>query len=327
MLYIPKVQPKDRRIALVSALTLCCSTKMKSVFQNLSDVRVFLAVVRAGSTLAASKTLGMAQPTVARRIEALEHVLKLVLFERNTQGFTPTQNALSLVPSAEAVEEAAMAVDLKAAQLASVQSGTIRLTAVMDAFNPRLSAILKEFVESYGNVSFELIPSDDAINISSGDVDVAIRWTNKEIDDPSLICRKLATVTHSLFASKSYAPKSDLPHSESDMEGHRYLVFGGKMAYHSVNEWLLERIKPDQIAMACQDFKAMETGVQMGAGIGVLPTRFMKSDQTLIHCIELPEDLGSTVWLIVNPTAYRRPEVKAFTAFFAPRYSAHLRNN
>ena len=59
----------DWRIDLVSAPALCCSTKMKGVFQNLSDVRVFLAVLRAGSTLAASKTLGMAQPTVARRIE------------------------------------------------------------------------------------------------------------------------------------------------------------------------------------------------------------------------------------------------------------------
>jgi DNA-binding transcriptional LysR family regulator len=95
----------------------------------------------------------------------------------------------------------------------------------------------------------------------SGDVDVAIRWSNKEIDDPSLICRKLATVTHSLFASKSYAPKSDLPHSESDMEGHKYIVFGGKLANNSINEWLLERIKPDQIAMTCQDFKAMKTGM------------------------------------------------------------------
>ena len=56
---------------------------MKSDFRDWSDVRVFLAVVRAGSTLAASKSLGMAQPTVARRIEALEHALGLVLFERD----------------------------------------------------------------------------------------------------------------------------------------------------------------------------------------------------------------------------------------------------
>ena len=111
---------------------------MKSVFQTLSDVRVFLALMRAGSTLAASKTLGMAQPTVARRIDALEHVLKLVLFERNTQGFTPTQDALMLLPSAKAVEKAAKELDATAARLASSQSRTIRITAVTDAFNPHL---------------------------------------------------------------------------------------------------------------------------------------------------------------------------------------------
>jgi len=300
---------------------------MKSVFQNLSDVRVFLAVLRAGSTLAASKTLGMAQPTVARRIEALEHVLGLVLFDRNTQGFTPTQDALMLLPSAEAVEKAAKVLDATAARLASSQSRTIRMTAVTDAFNPHLSAILEGFVDSHGSVNFELVPSDDAIDISAGDVDIAIRWTNKEIDDPSLICRNLATITHSLFASKSYAAKSDLPHSESEMSGHKYLVFGGNLTLNMVNEWLHQRISPDQIAMTCQDFKAMATAVQMGAGIGVLPTRFMKSDDTLVHCFELPENLGSTVWLLVNPSAYRRPEVKAFSAYFAPRYSAHLRKN
>ena len=300
---------------------------MKSVFQNLSDVRVFLAVMRAGSTLAASKTLGIAQPTVARRIESLEHVLKLVLFERNTQGFTPTQDALMLLPSAEAVEEAAKRLDATAARLASEKSRTIRITAVTDAFNPRLSAILGDFVESYGSMNFELIPSDETIDISAGDVDIAIRWTNKGIDDPSLICRNLATVTHSLFASKSYAAKSDVPHSETEMDGHKYLVLGGNLYFNTVNKWLLQRINPDQIAMTCQDFKAMKTAIQMGAGIGVLPTRFMKSDDTLVHCIELPDDLGSTVWLLVNPSAYRRPEVKAFTAYFAPRYSAHLRKN
>jgi DNA-binding transcriptional LysR family regulator len=300
---------------------------MKSVSQNLSDVRVFLAVLRAGSTLAASKILEMAQPTVARRIEALEHTLGLVLFERTTQGFVPTQDALALVQNAEAVEDAAKELDANAARLASSQSRTIRITAVTDAFNPRLSAILEGFVESYGSVNFELIPSDEAIDISAGDADIAIRWTNKEIEDPSLICRNLATVTHSLFASKSYAAKSDVPRSETEMDGHKYLVLGGNHYFNTINKWLLQRISPDQIAMTCQDFKAMETAVQMGAGIGVLPTRFMKNDDTLVHCIELPETLGSTVWLLVNPSAHRRPEVKAFTAYFAPRYSAHLRKN
>lgn len=300
---------------------------MKSAFQNWSDVRVFLAVLRAGSTLAASKVLGMAQPTVARRIEALEHSLRLVLFERDTQGFRPTKDALALVSAAEAIEEAAKVLDTMAVRLASAQSRTIRITAVVDAFNPRLSAILESFVESYGNVSFDLVPSDDAIDISGGDVDIAIRWTNKELDDPSLICRKLALVSLSLFASKTYAAKSSLPRSETDLDGHRYLVFGGKMADDKLNKWLLQRISTEQIAMTCQDIKATEIAVQMGSAIGMLPTRFMRTDDALAQCFELPEDLGSSVWLLVNPSAYRRPEVKAFTAFFAPRYSAIFRDD
>lgn len=300
---------------------------MKSIFQNWSDVRVFLAVLRAGSTLAASNELGMAQPTVARRIEALEHTLGVTLFDRNTQGFRPTSDAQALVSGAEAIEEAAIVFNMKADRLASAHSRTIRITAVVDAFNPRLSAILEGFVESYGNVSFDLVASDDPIDISGGDVDVAIRWTNKKIDDPSLICRKLTMVGLSLFASKSYAAKSDLPHSETDMDGHSYLNYGGKLADDSLNKWLLQRIDPDQIAMTCQEIKAMEVAVQMGAGIGILPTRFMRTDDTLVQCFELPEDFWSTVWLLVNPSAYRRPEVKAFTAFFAPRYSAIFRDD
>ena len=81
---------------------------MKSELRDWSDVRVFLAVVRAGSTLAASKVLGLAQPTVARRIEALERSLGLFLFERDTRGFQPTPEARALIAHAQSLEAAAI---------------------------------------------------------------------------------------------------------------------------------------------------------------------------------------------------------------------------
>lgn len=64
---------------------------------NWSDISVFLTVCREGSTLAASKQLGVSQPTVARRIDALEHQLGLTLFERDTHGFKPTLTAKGLL--------------------------------------------------------------------------------------------------------------------------------------------------------------------------------------------------------------------------------------
>jgi len=60
----------------------------------------------------------------------------------------------------------------------------------------------------------------------------------------------------------------------------------------------------------------------MGVGIGLLPTRFKQRTDNIVHCFELPAETKVTCWLVVSPTAYRRPEVKAFAAYFAPRYSA-----
>ena len=87
---------------------------MNSQFKNWSDLRVFLAVFRLGSTLAASKKLGIAQPTVSRRIDALEAEVGLTLFDRDTRGFKPTDFAKLLLPLAEEMERVAEKFDRKA---------------------------------------------------------------------------------------------------------------------------------------------------------------------------------------------------------------------
>ncbi|MFV2002671.1 MAG: LysR family transcriptional regulator [Paracoccaceae bacterium] len=297
-----------------------------STFQNWSDVRAFLAVVRAGSTLAASRTLGMAQPTVARRIEALEHSLGIVLFERNTRGFQPTPAAQALIGAAEALETAVCDFADVADRWSASNSRIIRITAVEAAFNTRFSGILEDFISSYGDVQFELMPSDERVDISAGHADVAIRLA-KKIDDQTLICRKITDIRASLFASSSYAAKHALPTTENDLRGHKFLVFKGDRAPRDINDWLLERISPSQIAMTCPDMKSMQTAVQMGVGIGLLPTRFERNTDNIVRCFSLPEETAMPSWLLVNPAAYRRPEVKAFTAYFAPRYSAMYRED
>ena len=51
-----------------------------------SDLRYFLSVARSGTTLGAARLLGVKQTTCARRIEALERVLGLALFECTSTG-------------------------------------------------------------------------------------------------------------------------------------------------------------------------------------------------------------------------------------------------
>ena len=77
---------------------------------NWNDARVFLAVAEEGSTLAAAGVIGMNQTTVARRIDALEHSLKLTLFEKGNRGYRLTVHGLTLLDEVKQMKSAAVAV-------------------------------------------------------------------------------------------------------------------------------------------------------------------------------------------------------------------------
>ena len=87
---------------------------MQSRFRDWGDVRIFLAVVREGSTLAAARVLGINQTTVARRLDVLEQAVGLKLFEKTTRGSVPTDAANALLANAEQLEQCALAFDAQA---------------------------------------------------------------------------------------------------------------------------------------------------------------------------------------------------------------------
>src|SRR3569833_1400126 len=75
------------------------------------DLRVFLAIYRAGSTSAAARALGVQHTTVGRRLTSLEDALGTSLFTRTPTGLVPTADAEALVRDAEAAERSMRAVE------------------------------------------------------------------------------------------------------------------------------------------------------------------------------------------------------------------------
>lgn len=215
---------------------------MKNGFRNWSDVRVFLAVVREGSTLAASRKLGVAQPTVARRIEVLENETGLTLFERDTRGFKPTEEARSLYPLAEAIEEATENFASKTRELA--ERRPIRITAP-GYFSDRVNDIFSEFITLNPGITFEFIASLKVLNLSEGEADIALRISRSEPDE-TLICRTISTAKWALFGAQSYADQFGLPKSRDDLQGHRFVTFEHDDVPDYERSWLLRHVSSDQ---------------------------------------------------------------------------------
>ncbi len=72
---------------------------------NWDDVRIFLAVARAGQILGAARRLGLNHATVSRRVAALEESLNARLFRRLTTGSELTPAGEHLLGLAERMEE------------------------------------------------------------------------------------------------------------------------------------------------------------------------------------------------------------------------------
>ena len=297
---------------------------MKSDFRDWSDLRAFLAVLREGSTMAAAKVLGMSQPTVARRIDVLEHALGLTLFERSTKGLEPTAEAEALRVHAEAMEAAAQSLAKAAAECRMADAPPIRFTAPHVALTPNLTGIVANFRAENPGIDFQFVSTADVLDLAAGEADVALRYA-KEIEDDRLIARRLFDIRSAFFASEVYIARRGRPAGPEETAGH---VFVGNRRWYSgkgrIDE-LRRQIGWRGEVMETTDQESVEATVQSGIGVGLLPLGRALRIGGLVRLFDPPDPVTSHVWLVTGPAAHRRPEVRAFTAYFAPRYVAFLK--
>ncbi|MGT2489928.1 LysR family transcriptional regulator [Cupriavidus basilensis] len=69
-----------------------------------SDIKVFLAIARAGTLGGAARMTGQTQPTMGRRLKALEEAVGHALFQRTSEGFVLTDEGAGVFAHAERIE-------------------------------------------------------------------------------------------------------------------------------------------------------------------------------------------------------------------------------
>ncbi|HYF09950.1 MAG TPA: LysR family transcriptional regulator, partial [Acetobacteraceae bacterium] len=139
------------------------------------DLRHFLAVARAGSTLGGARALGVNQTTCARRIAALEAAMGTTLFERRQAGYRLTETGRRVLALAERVEGEVAALMQAVQAERRVLSGTVRATTNESLANLVLTPFLRRFREAHPGVRVEVVIGDRKLDIARGEADVALR--------------------------------------------------------------------------------------------------------------------------------------------------------
>ncbi len=291
---------------------------MQSRFKTWGDARIFLAVAREGSTLKASKTLGMTQTTVARRIEALEHALGLPLFEKDTRGFRLTADGEALRAPAEAIEAAAAAFVQTATTRKTAVSGPIRLTAPADAMGDTTQGLLRRFIEDHPGVRFQLVPAEHQLDLEAGEADVAIRFI-PTIDGDREIVRKIADLPIAFYASKDYIARNGRPETLDDLKNHDVVNFEEGFGPAGALKWLNAHANPARIMQTCTEFGLVRAAINQGVGIGPLSTA-VKEVNDLVEVFPATPETSSACWVVASSSAWKREEVKAFVRYIVPAW-------
>ena len=161
------------------------------------DLRILLAVHRAGSLLAAGKALGLSTSTMARRLDALEAALGYQLVYRNQSGSELKPEALRLVQLAESMEHGLATLRRDQHMLA----GTLRVS-VPDGMVPMLARPLIAFRQAHPGVDIELVGENQLVDVAARQADIGIRLTRSTSN--VLVEKHLASVRFYLYASADY---------------------------------------------------------------------------------------------------------------------------
>lgn len=264
------------------------------------DVRVFLALARAGSLTEAARSLRVEHTTVARRIGQLEQALGLRLFDRLPRGWMLTSEGEQLSARAAQMEEQAHEFMREAADGAQL-SGTVRLSASpsvgQEFLLPRMCAIHQR----WASVTLELVVEMRVAMLSRREADLALRIGRPQ--DPGLAARLLGNMAYGLYGRAGYTQGR----SEADW---RFIAYDDSLAHTPEHQWLESCRGSRAYALRANTLALQRDAVRMGLGLAVLP-HFMAATDGLLE--RLPFETGPPsreIWLVVHPDVRRSPRVR-----------------
>lgn len=253
-----------------------------------SDLRVFLAIARAGTLGAAARALGQTQPTMGRRLRALEQAVGQTLFQRTSDGFVLTAEGAAVLAHAERVEEEAIAFERRLAGRGETLEGMLRVSA-SDWFGARvLAPILAGFTRAHPGIVVELVTDSRLFSLARREADLVVRI--RPFDEPEVVQRRLTHVPYALYAAVGTAAPGD---------GTGCALVTMDTAFEAMPDvaWLTRQLPRARIAFRSNSREAQARACTAGAGFAVLP-RPLGDAEPGLQRIELAEaPPGRDVWV------------------------------
>lgn len=281
---------------------------------RIDGMRTFVAVVENGSFTAAGKRLGISNKLVSKYIGALEARLGINLLYRTTRSLSLTSEGWTYLQGVRRVLSELEVLDLTMDADGGI-SGTLKIAAPLTFGESVVALAALKMAQQHANIVLDLTLSDDYANLAEGGYDLAVRIG--ELQDSSLVARKLGETELIVVAAPSYIAEHGAPLHPSELSDHICVRDANNP---DPNRWPFivegQRIHiPVAGPFIANSPPACLVPTYAGRGIFICPDVFLGNDLEEGRLVRLLEGFPSRtipIQTVQLPSAFRKPKVAVF---------------
>ncbi|MBK0099485.1 LysR family transcriptional regulator [Erwinia sp. S63] len=272
------------------------------------ELQVFVAVIQQGSLASAARFLQRSPPVITRTLNALESRLGTTLIERTTRQLAPTEAGWQLFERAQQIlGDYQHALD--SAHHSGLQ-GLLRITAPVPFGRRHIMPLVNAFLQQHPEMQIEVVLSDSYQDLIENGLDIALRIG--ELQDSSMVARKVGSVHSTLVASPEYLRLAGAPAHPAELQQHTVIT-----SLRHTREWrfaqdLRVRILP---RLRVNDIESQLETLRGGQGIGRLLSYQVLDDirdGKLIRLLPEWEPAPLPVQLVTQRVKNMTPKVRQF---------------
>lgn len=287
-------------------------------------LRVFRYVAELNSFAEAGRQLGMSPAAISKNIAELETHVGVRLINRTTRRMVLTEQGRIYLEYVVRGLDAFSEADQALAPIKMKPSGTLRVSAPMTVTLLQLSPAIPRFLSRYPELTLDLHLDDRRVDLIKEGFDLAIRGSDN-LEDSSMIARKLAIMPHVLCAAPSYFETYGRPKAPSDLKLHnciRFSLSGHADIWEFSKGGHTERITIDARYSVTSSL-AVRDALREGFGLSLMPFPYVENDLRegrLQSALEDWSTVETTLYGVYPSRQHLAPKIRVFLDFLVEEF-------
>lgn len=256
---------------------------------DLTDLRLFLAVVDAGSITHGAERVGLSLPAASERLREMEATGQVKLLERGRRGVVPTQAGEALAHHARLIQRQMAEMRGELGEHAKGIRATVRLAANTAAMTEFLPERLGPWLAAHPHVNVEMKERQSieiAKAVAADLVDIGI--LSDAVDTSGLILHPFAVDQLIAVAPREHAIAKRRHIAFSDILDEHFIGLAGGALQDHVESHAAKAGTRLKIRIRLRTFEGLCRLVADGVGLGIMPEAAARRCEQTMKIVGVP---------------------------------------